>query len=82
MGPELDPFEKSIMLLVLIENSTRRKRWAEEMCGAADKNEGIVMRAIQNHLKTEEIQPIVTRVVEIIKLSNDEDKVRKNNDNL
>ena len=82
MGPELDPFEKSVMLLILIEDSTRRKRWAEKICGMEDENEATLMRAIQNHLKTEEIQPIVTRVVEIIKLSNDEEKSRNSNDNL
>ena len=84
MGPQLDPFEKSVMLLVLTEDAIRRRRYFEQACGYSEDygNDNVIIKAIQNHLKTKEIQPIVTRVVEIIKLSNDEKKARENNDSI
>ena len=74
MSVELDPFEKSILLLVLTKDIIEKRRLIEQACGYSEDygNDHLLIKAITNHLNNEEVKPTVARVKEIMSMDSSE----------
>jgi len=80
--PDLDPFEKSIMLLVIAEEVICKRRLLEQMCGYSEDygNDHVLIKAITKHLNSPEIKPITLRVKELVGMHEAAAKTKTNGD--
>lgn len=78
MFPQLDPFEKSIMLLVFAEDVIKRRRLLEQMCGYSENygNDNVLIKLITKHLNDSEIKSTADRVREILEMGEAEKRVK------
>jgi len=75
----LDPMEKCIMLLVMTEDIIKQRRWIEQACGYSEDYGGdhVLIKHITQHLKHPDITHIVSRVKEVMQLTDMDIKKRQ-----